>query len=320
MKPLSDVGEIGLLRVILPTLRQRRDVARGPGDDCAVLRLPDSPFDLLATTDPVIEGRHYLPDTPLALVARKAVARALSDLAAMGGTPRWLLTDVTAAPDTPADKVSALYAGLEKAARHFHVSIVGGDLAEARELQVHIVALGTCPRGTAVLRSTARPGDLLLVTGRLGASWADGNLHQFTFLPRLAQGRWLAQNGYATAMMDLSDGLGADLPRLLDASGDLGCLIRPDAIPCSPFARRLGGSPERAIARAWNDGEDFELLLAIRPRWLPQLLQDWAAAFPRLPLTPIGQVLPSSEPRVLLSPDGTSRPFPKGGFDHFSQA
>ncbi len=138
---MDEVGEVALLRAVLPRLRQRRDVARGPGDDCAVLRLPGAPDDLLVTTDPVIPGHHYLPGTPLDKVARKAVGRALSDIAAMGGIARWILTDVTTPPGTPAAEIEALYAGLERAARRFGVSIVGGDLAEAAGRQGHIVGI-----------------------------------------------------------------------------------------------------------------------------------------------------------------------------------
>ena len=311
---MDEVGEVKFLRAVLPRLRQRHDVVRGPGDDCAVLRIPGATEDLLVTTDPVIAGHHYLSGTPLDKVARKAVGRALSDIAAMAGTARWILTDVTATADTPAAEIEALYAGLERAARRFGVSIVGGDLAEAAERQVHIVAMGTCPRGKAVLRSTVRPGDLLAVTGRLGASWAPGNDHQFSFVPRLAQGRWLAEHGFVRAMMDLSDGLGTDLPRMLEASGGLGAVVRPEALPCSAAARKT----DAPMARAWGDGEDFELLLAVPPNKATALKKAWGRAFPRLPLTFIGMALPAGEGRRWVSADGSQKPFPQGGFDHFA--
>lgn len=309
--PLASVGEIALLKPLLPRFFQRRDVATGPGDDCAVLQVPGSGRDLLATTDPVIRNHHFLDDTPLEWVARKAVARAISDIAAMGGDAAWILTDVVAPAAFPADSVRALYRHLEAAAREFAISIVGGDLSEGPDLEIHVAALGTVPRGTAVLRSTARPGDALFVTGALGASWTDGNTHQYTFQPRLAEGAFLRSRRFASAMMDLSDGLGADLPRLLDASR-VSCALDASSIPLSPAAHRTSDP----LAHAWSDGEDFELLFAAPPDRVPALLRAWPRRFPRLPLTRIGTVLPSPRTRTLLL-DGAPIPLPPGGFNHF---
>jgi len=309
--PLSSVGEIALLKPLLPRFFQRRDVARGPGDDCAVLRMPGCRRELLATTDPVIRGHHFLEGTPPVFVARKAVARAISDIAAMGGEAAWILTDVVAPAAFPADSVRELYGFLEKAAREFGLSIVGGDLSEGPDLEIHVTALGTVPKGTAVLRSTARPGDALCVTGGLGASWTGGNTHQYTFTPRLAEGAFLRARRFASAMMDLSDGLGADLPRLLEASG-VSCALDAAAIPLSADARQTADP----LAHAWNDGEDFELLFAVPPDRLPALFRAWPRRFPDLPLSRIGTLLPPSGPATLLL-DGKPIPLPPGGFNHF---
>ena len=310
-KPLSSVGEIALLKPLLPRFFQRGDVATGPGDDCAVMRMPGSRRDLLATTDPVIRNHHFLDDTPLEFVGRKAVARAISDIAAMGGEAAWILTDVVAPAAFPADSVRTLYGALEKAAREFGLSIVGGDLSEGPDLEIHVAALGTVPRGTAVLRSGARPGDALFVTGALGASWTDGNTHQYTFQPRLAQGHFLRARGFASAMMDLSDGLGADLPRLLDASR-VSCALDADAIPLSDTAR-LTSDP---LGHAWNDGEDFELLFAVPPDRVKGLLRSWPRRFPDLPISRIGEVLEPGVPRT-MSIGGAEVPLSPGGFNHF---
>lgn len=309
--PLSSIGEIALLKPLLPRFFQRPDVATGPGDDCAVLRVPGGRRDLLATTDPVIRGHHFLDETPVEFVARKAVARAISDIAAMGGEAAWILTDVVAPAAFPADSVRALYGALEKAAREFGLSIVGGDLSEGPDLEIHVTALGTVPRGTAVLRSGARPGDALFVTGALGASWTDGNTHQYLFQPRLEEGYFLRARRFASAMMDLSDGLGADLPRLLDASG-VSCRIDAAAIPLSEAARRTG----QPLAHAWNDGEDFELLFAVPADRIPGLLRAWRRRFPGLALSRIGTVLPQGEPRTMVN-GGETMALPPGGFNHF---
>lgn len=309
--PLSAVGEMAMLKPLLPLFSRRPDVAVGPGDDCAVLRMPGARRDLLATTDPVIRGHHFPDGTPMEFVARKAVARAISDIAAMGGEAAWILTDVVAPPDMPADTVRELYGFLEKASGEFGLSIAGGDLSEGSDLEIHVTALGTVPCGTAVLRSTAKPGDGLFVTGRLGCSWTDGNTHQYTFQPRLDQGNFLRSRRYASAMMDLSDGLGADLPRLLDASG-VGCAIDAAAIPLSEAALRTT-SPH---GHAWNDGEDFELLFAVPPDRIASLLRAWPRRFPDLRLSRIGTILRSPRSRVLLR-DGKKSPLPPGGFNHF---
>lgn len=300
-----------MLKSLLPRFVQRPDVATGPGDDCAVLRMAGSRHDLLATTDPVIRNHHFLDNTPLNFVARKAVARAISDMAAMGGEAAWILTDVVAPAAFPADSVRALYGALEKAAREFGLSIVGGDLSEGPELEIHVTALGTVPRGTAVLRSGARAGDALFVTGALGASWTDGNTHQYTFQPRLEEGNFLRARRFASAMMDLSDGLGADLPRLLDASG-VGCAIEAERIPLSEAARRT----DSPLEHAWNDGEDFELLFSVPSEKVAALLRAWPKKFPELPLSRIGTVLPTDQGRT-FSLGGRKMALPPGGFNHF---
>ena len=304
---LRDLGENALLRRILPLLPPGRHVRTGPGDDCAVAALPGSPTDLLYTTDAVIERRHFpawrdcAPSgvTP-AMIGRKALARTLSDIAAMGGTPLFALVDLVAPADLPVPFALGLFRGMRTLALEHAVGIIGGDTAEGPALELHLTAVGTVPRRRAILRSGARPGDILYVTGRLGGSWRPGNKKQYNFLPRLAEGRFLLP--WATSMMDLSDGLSTDLPRLLDAS-NAGASLDFDAIPLSPAARRTPDPLTSALA----DGEDFELLFTIPPRKQPSFETAWRRAFPRLPATPIGRILP----------DPRARPIPPGGWQHF---
>lgn len=304
---LRDLGENAILRRLLPLLPPGRHVAVGPGDDCAVVRLPGSPTDLLYTTDAVIERRHFpawrdcAPSgvTP-AMIGRKALARTLSDIAAMGGTPLHALVDLVAPADLPVSFAIGLFRGMRTLALEHSVGIIGGDTAEGPALELHVTAVGTVPRGRAILRSTARPGDMIYVTGRLGASWRPGNKKQYNFLPRLAEGRFLLP--WATSMMDLSDGLSTDLPRLLDAS-NAGASLDFDAIPLSPAARRTPDPLTSALA----DGEDFELLFTIPARKRRPFETAWLRAFPRLPATPIGRILP----------DPSARPIPPGGWQHF---
>ena len=312
MKTLRDIGENGLLRGILPRLPQRPDVVVGPGDDCAVVRAPGSRSDWLFTTDPVIERRHFLPETPARLVGRKAIARAVSDIAAMGGTPLWILVDLVAPASTPLARIRGLYDGMIAAAKKWDLAILGGDTAEGDVLELHVAGVGRIPRGAAVLRSGARPGDLVYATGALGGAYLPGCRHHLLFEPRLEAGRFLAEREFATAMMDLSDGLAADLPRLLDAS-KRGVRLEAAAIPISRAARKT----QQPLRHALCDGEDFELLFTLSPAKRAIFEVIWATRFPRLPATCIGEILASPRQRLLHLPDGSTAPFRPGGYQHF---
>ena len=312
MKTLRDIGENGLLRGILPRLPQRPDVAVGPGDDCAVVRVNGSPDDWLFTTDPVIERRHFLPETLARLVGRKAIARAVSDVAAMGGTPLWILVDLVAPAATPVARIRGLYAGLIAAAKKWNLAILGGDTAEGDTLELHITGVGRLPRGTAVLRSGARAGDLVYVTGSLGGAYLPGSRHHQLFEPRLEAGRFLAETKFATAMMDLSDGLAADLPRLLDAS-KRGVRLEAAAIPLSRAARKTPHPLHHALC----DGEDFELLFTVSPPNRARFEAIWKRTFPKLPATRIGTILAERKQRLLHLSDDSTVPFRPGGYQHF---
>ncbi len=312
MPTLQSIGENALLRRLLPRLPQRRDTIVGPGDDCAVVRMPGARHDWLFTSDPVMERRHFLPDTPARLVGRKAMARAVSDIAAMGGQPRWALVDLVAPASTPVARIRQLYTGLIAAAKQWDVSILGGDTAAGDTLELHVFGVGLIRRGQAVLRSGARPGDRLYVTGTLGGAYLPGSRHHLLFTPRLAAGQFLARAGFAGAMMDLSDGLAADLPRLLAASG---CGVRLDAaaIPISRAARRTANP----LAHAMGDGEDFELLFTVPPTKQARFATAWAKQFPRLRVSCVGEILANPRRRVIRQADGRQHPLRAGGYQHF---
>ncbi len=312
MKTLRDIGENRLLQKILPRLPQRPDTPVGPGDDCAVVRVAASPDDWLFTTDPVIERRHFLAKTPPRLVGRKAIARAVSDIAAMGGEPLWILINLVAPGSTSLARIQHLYDGMTAAARLWHLGILGGDTAEGDTLELHITAIGRVPRGQAVLRSGARARDHLYVTGHLGGAYLPGNRHHLLFEPRIQAGRFLSEQRFATAMMDLSDGLATDLPRLLDAS-KRGAQIHAAAIPFSSAARKTGDPLRHALC----DGEDFELLFTVAPKNRIRFEDEWKRVFPRLPATRIGVILGNPRQRVLRLPDGTTTPLRNGGYQHF---
>lgn len=272
------------------------EVRTGAGDDCAVIGGKREAIWQLLKTDVVIEGVHFEPGEKMRRVGWKALCRNLSDIAAMGGWPCHALITLAISPEREWREARDLYAGLTRAARRFGVSIVGGETARSPgPLFVSVALTGRVERSRCVWRSGGRPGDLLYVTGRLGGSRAKKHLD---FTPRLEPARWLATHCRPRAMMDLSDGLGADLPRLARASG-CGFVLREECIP-----RTRGCSLEQAL----GDGEDFELLLAVEPGDGAKLEAGWARVFPKLPLTAIGE----------LSKRG---PAAEGlcahGFDHF---
>lgn len=230
------------------TGRAGRGVIRGIGDDCAVFR-PKADEDLLLKTDQLIEDVHFPKNMPPAMVGERALARALSDIAAAGGDPRCCLVAL-AIPRTRADRwILAFFQGLLTLARSTRTVLAGGDLAHDDKVHCSVMVIGAVARGKALTRDGARPGDQLYVSGKLGKPW-DRRIE-----PRLVLGRKLA--GRATACIDLSDGLSLDLHRLSKASG---VAAEVDRIPMV-----RGASLERAL----HGGEDYELLFTLPPSVKP---------------------------------------------------
>ena len=287
---LSDLGEEALVARLTRGLPRNAALLAGPGDDCAVVgRRSDGVWTLLKT-DCVIEGVHFEAAADFARVGWKALARNISDIAAMGGEPEHALVTVALPSHMDVAKADALYVGLRRCAKMFGVSIAGGETARSPgPVFVSIALTGRVERGRCVMRSGGKPGDALYVTGRLGGSLAGKHLD---FMPRLSEARWLTEHFRLHAMMDLSDGLGADLPRLAKASG---CGFELGEIPCAP-----GCSREAAL----SDGEDFELLFAVSSRQAKRLERAWP--FKKLPLTRVGVLTANSGLPILH------------GFDHFA--
>jgi thiamine-monophosphate kinase len=260
----------------------RRDTAKngnvviGIGDDCAVLRLP-SGHDLLATTDFSLEGVHFRREWhPPESVGHRCLARGLSDIAAMGGEPIAAFLSLALPLKLPQSWVDGFLKGLLKLAREFGVQLAGGDTAQSPSgILADIVVLGSVPKGKAVLRSGARPGDRIYVTGELGGSAAALNLlfskrkklapkqfpKHFSPQPRIQQGRFLRAKTIASSMIDISDGLSTDLSRICEASG-VGAEVWAEAIPRAAF-----GKPPQTVDPkfALHGGEDYELLFTARP-------------------------------------------------------
>ena len=304
---LSALGEDAVVAAITRALPLASDVRRGAGDDCAVIGGRRDRWWRLLKTDCVVEGVHFLPQEKPARIGWKALCRAVSDVAAMGGLPRHAMITIALHPQTEIAWLRGLYAGLRRAARRFGVSIVGGETSRSPGPAFISVALtGEVERSRCVTRSGGKPGDLLYVTGRLGGSLAGRHLD---FIPRVREARWLVERFRIHAMMDLSDGLAADLPRLARAS-KCGFGIHEEKIP-----RHRGCT----VAQALGDGEDFELLFAVAPRDALRLDAAWRKAFPRLPLTRIGALTRDADTSVRTAQTGRTKVADRHhGHDHFA--
>lgn len=298
MPTLAHIGEDELVRRLTLGLPQDRSVIAGPGDDCAVIHAPPPGRHLLFKTDAVVEHIHFQPDTPARAVGRKALSRVVSDIAAMGGQPTHALVTIVVRRATELRFIEDLYAGIREVASAFAINIVGGETSRGDTFVISISLLGSVPSSRWTHRRGGKAGDALFVTGRLGGSLKGRHLD---FVPRVAEGRWLVKKFAVHAMMDVSDGLAKDLPRLAGASG-LEFILDESALPCS-----AGCAPEQA----WGDGEDYELLFAVSPKTATRLPAEWSRAFPALELTRIGTLAAKGE--------GVAPSFSSMGWDHFAQ-
>ena len=288
---LGELGEDRLLAQLLPRLRTKnRRVLAAAGDDCAVVELPGRNQLLLLKTDCVVEDVHFLRGERASAVGWKAMMRPASDFAAMSGVPQFALITLIAPSTTAVSWVKNLYHGLNRAAGRCAIDIVGGETSRTKgPVSISVSLAGFVEKNRWVSRSGGKANDDLFVTGRLGGSLRG---HHLRFMPRLAESRWLTQNFPVSAMIDLSDGLGADLPRLAAAS-KRGALFDESLVP-----RNRGCTIRQAI----SDGEDYELLFAISPLKRQQLERAWAKKFPKLLLTRIGQL--TRNPQMTLELHG----------------
>ena len=287
----------------------------GIGDDCAVLPLPRG-HEALVTTDFSLEDVHFRrqwhpPDS----VGHRCLARGLSDIAAMGGIPRAAFLSLALPPELPQNWVDKFIAGLLKLAAQFSVPLAGGDTAQSPTgILADIVVLGSVPAGQAVLRSGARPGDFLYVTGTLGSAAAalnqlrDGKKlgprshpKHFYPQPRVAVGQFLREKKLASAMIDISDGLSTDLGHICEESG-VGAVVYAAALPAA--------SGKDGLTLALHGGDEYELLFSARPEHhIPKQIAG-------VPVTRIGEILSGKYMR-LATADGKTQPLKPAGWEHF---
>jgi thiamine-monophosphate kinase len=310
------MNEFELIARLTQNLPSHPAVTVGPGDDCAVLHLGGD-LDLLFKTDAVVEGVHFTPANEAERVGRKALARCLSDIAAMGGKPVSALITLALPKDYDVARIDGIYTGLRTLAEAHGVAISGGETTtNPGGLLLSIAMLGTVPKGRAVLRSGAKVGDAIFVTGELGGSLEGKHLD---FEPRLAEGAWLAEQGIVHAMMDLSDGLAGDLRHILKASG-VGAELLSKVIPVSRAAKivaRADASAVPPLLAALTDGEDFELVFTVASSDAVKIMDGFRAAFPGLPLTCVGKIM--AEPGLRLRDQRGVWELGAGGYEHFGR-
>ncbi len=331
--PKKRQSEDSILRKIADSARTSHgqghgnSVALGMGDDAALFR-PKPGHEIILTCDWFLEGTHFWRDKhPPDAVGWKCLARAISDVAAMGGTPRCFLLSL-ALPETHTSRwLDRFLGGLRRASRKFQCALAGGDTTRRDEILINITVVGEVRAGRAVLRSGARADDILYVSGRLGeaelglhilrrSKGRASNKNPLTRKhlypePRLALGQWLLKKGLATAMMDLSDGLSSDLPRLCAASA-VGALLERAKIPQvqSPhLALKHGHDP---MQLALHGGDDYELLFTVPPRKAKLLPKS----FRGVGLTAIGKITRNRE-LLVLEENGRATQFTPGGWDSF---
>jgi thiamine-monophosphate kinase len=298
-------GELAILEAIRRRARvpAGRGLVVGIGDDCAIYRPRGAREDLLVTTDLLVEDVHFHhAEHPPEALGHKALARGLSDIAAMGGVPRFCLVSLAAGAGTDRRWIDRFYDGLLRLARRTGTPLAGGDLAHAAKTACDIVVCGAVPRGRALRRDGARAGDAIYVSGRLGGSalgletrtgkpW----LRHLRPQPRLRLGVFLRARIGASAAMDLSDGISLDLHRLALASGLEAAIEAPPRFPAASLEQALHG------------GEDYELLFTARPR------TEVPPRYGNIPLTRIGVMRRGQPGAVYLS----GKPLPALGYDHF---
>lgn len=311
------MNERELIDRLAPNLPRNNSVVVATGDDCAVLDL-GAPEYLLFKTDAVVEGIHFTKETPPEKIGRKALARCLSDIAAMAGKPNSALVTLALPTNFEPALVDGIYAGLNALAMTYEVAIVGGETTtNPAGVLVSIALLGTVDKNKCVLRSEAKPGDGIFVTGELGGSIGGRHLD---FEPRIKEALWLRKNFELHAMIDLSDGLASDLRHILKAS-QAGAELLSTSIPISQDAKlasRMESSAKPPLLGALTDGEDFELLFTLSSKDAVPLIDAWKNEFPDLRLTCIGKI--TADPGLRLRDKEGVRSLNVHGYTHFEKS
>ena len=301
---IRDMGELGLIKRISRGIRLDSSVIKGIGDDAAVIAWTKDKY-LLYTCDMLVEDVHFRRSAATAFqIGWKALGRNISDIAAMGGVPRYAVVSIGLDPKLPVSFVDGIYKGIKALAKKFKVNIVGGDIARSVKTVIDISLIGEVEKKNLVTRCGAQKGDLILVTGAIGGSIKGKHLN---FMPRTCEARQLVKSFKINSMIDVTDGLSLDLWRMLDASGT-GARIHESLIPVSAQADSFG--------KALSDGEDFELLFTMSAPEAKRFFKT-ALAKMRTPVTLIGEITNKKQGYVLVAENGKERKVGPRGYLHF---
>jgi len=338
---LKEIGEFGLISWIRGKMPLRDpNIAAGIGDDAAVMKPPKRSI-CLVTTDILIEDIHFRLDytDPLRL-GKKALSINLSDIAAMGGTPQYFLLSMGLPPHLPFRWVEEFFDGIQQVAERYNLSLIGGDTSLARKLTINITLIGRGKAGEVIYRKGARAGDQIMVTGTLGnaalglqilkshkgdpsISWnGDSDLAELiekhlSPTPRIAEGQLIAKNHLASAMIDISDGLMADLGHILEETR-AGAKISISRLPFSEAYRRKSSQyASNDIDLAISGGEDYELLLTTPRKKGEKLLRLFNQR--GLQITPIGEIVDARYGLRFFLDDGKEYRPRKRGYNHFKK-
>lgn len=331
---LRELGELRLIRRLMAQFCPSHPlVVKGIGDDAAVTVIDDDRY-LLATTDMLVEGIHFsLTYTTPYLLGKKAVTISLSDIAAMGGTPTFLLISIAIPPHIPTEFIDIFYKGIKERCDEFDTSLIGGNTSSSERVIIGVSMLGEVKRDQVVFRDGARVGDLIYTTGYHGDSalglkvWREKGGEEITdpFLrdtmlehldptPRVREGRLIGERRLATAMIDVSDGLVLDLKHVAEASG-VGAKVWLDKVPISTALKRhLLDHPED-IQLPLAGGEDYELIFTTSPDNISRI--EGLAKEVAIPITTIGEIVPAEEGIKVIDKTGVAIPLVIEGFEHF---
>jgi thiamine-monophosphate kinase len=298
---LGRLGEFNFINRISKGINLSGNAVRGIGDDAAVLKYTSDKY-LLFTTDMLIEGKHFHKNHKPYLVGKKSVSCNISDIAAMGGRPTFFVVSLGVPGTLDVKYADELYKGIKDTAKKFRIDLVGGDTVSSKEIVINIAMLGEVEKNNLVLRSGAKKGDAIFVTGDIGGSIKGRHLD---FTPRLKEAGFLTENFKINSMIDISDGLLADLGHILEESAK-GAVICEKAIPVSKDAGKFDS--------AVKDGEDFELVFTISKKAADKLQREWPF---KTRLSRIGRIVDGDKGFSLVRKNGKSEKIKPEGFTHF---
>ncbi len=299
MKTLSQIGEFGLIERIAKKIRADKSVVCGIGDDTAVISYTRDKY-LLFTTDMLIEGVHFSrKEATFAQIGRKALAVNISDIAAMGGVPKYAVISAGIPKALCLRAIDDIMYGINTLAREYKINIVGGDTVRSNKIVLCVSLVGEVKKRNLVRRSGAKVGDLIFVSGALGNS---RRLKQFNFIPRVKEAQAIIKKFKPRAMIDLSDGLVSDLQRIAKQSR-VGAAIFKELIPLSRGA---------SLQSALYEGEDFELLFTMSLKSARKFYKKG-----KFPITCIGKIVDKKEGLAIINKKARPRPLKQKGFRHF---